>query len=600
MYRKDGVIPTITGEKLPTRILIFDTEAYRSEPIDGVEFQSLRLGVCHFMQLEKGVNIVRDEWFNFTSGDELTGYIDFQTRKDKSLYVYAHNLKYDLQLSGLLTGLIGLGYRPGLFVIEDPPTFMRLTRGRKSIILVDTFNYWQYSLSKMGLQLSHEKLTMPSENAPINEWFTYCKRDVEVLGEYLLSFISFLIENDLAGIGLTLASQAFRTYRHKFMMQEIILHNRPEVLTLERSGYYGGRTDAFFIGHGPIQDYYKVDVNSMYPFVMKNNTYPVELIGYSEDIPVKRLDDLLENYYCLAQVEIDTKTPLYPFVQGQKLLFPTGIFETVIHHSEIIKAYRAGEITAIRKIAIYNRGDIFSSYVDFFYNLKIQSEIEGNQVLRQQSKIFLNALYGKFGQREIVSKITPYTGPERYDRLTGYSVELGQSVEVNYLGNAIEVRYKGGESYYSSPVIAGSVTSNARVYLWELITAAGVENCYYVDTDSIILNRAGYDRLAGYLDPVKLGSLKLEGVENHLLIKSVKDYEFGKEIKIKGVPKSAKLLSPDKWEYQQFRGGKTWLKEGLPVGVEVYTRTKERKTAYNKGLVLLDGRVIPFEFGRGH
>ena len=371
MYREDGAIPPITSQRLPARLLVFDTEAYRGEVIEGVEVQTLRLGVAHYFELGKSQEVTKEEWFNFTSASDLTSYVDFHTRKDRTLYVYAHNLKYDLQLSGLLTGLIELGYQSTVFVIEDPPTFVKMRRGRMSIILVDTFNYWQFALKEMGQQLGVAKLTMPGEAASEADWFTYCKRDVEVLSQYLLTFIHFLVENDLCPMGLTLASQAFRTYRYKFMSSEIILHNRPEVLTLERAGYYGGRTDAFFIGSAPPQPYYKLDVNSMYPFVMSTETYPVELVGYSEDLPVKRLEELTHDYYCLANVTLEAVTPVYPFVRRDKLVFPCGAFQTTLHHTELLRALGAGEVRAVNQIAIYNRADIFRQYVEFFYTLKV-------------------------------------------------------------------------------------------------------------------------------------------------------------------------------------------------------------------------------------
>lgn len=593
MYRQSGPIPEIKQEKYPKRLVVFDTEAWRGPMVEGVEVQTLRLGVARFLELSRDLEVLQDHWYDFTTGGELGDFLEYMARKDRVLYVYAHNIKYDLQLSGVLTDLISRGWRAGLFVIEDPPTFIRLKRGRFSIMFVDTFNYWQYGVQAMGDQIGISKLTMPPQDAPTPEWVTYCKRDVEVLTSYLLEFMTFLSDNDLCGLGLTLASQAFRTYRHRFMRHEIILHNRPEVLQLERDGYFGGRTEAFFIGEAPPQDYYKLDVNSMYPFVMRSHPYPVELVGYSENVPVDRLKWLSGVYYCLADVDLEASRPAYPFSNGVKLLFPVGRFRTVLHHPELVHALEAGEVRTCHRVAIYHTEDIFTDYVDFFYGLKVQAEADGNKVLRKQAKIFLNALYGKFGQREVVSKITPYDGPERYDRLTGYSQSLGQTVEVNYLGNSVEVRYKGGESYYSSPVVAGAVTAYARLYLWDLITLTGDGNAYYCDTDSLIVTKAGYDNSREYINESILGKLKVEGIQSTLVLHSVKDYVYGHEVKVKGVPKSAKLVSEGVWSYDQFRGGKTWVKDGMPVGAAVYSRTKQRKSAYDKGIVTPTGWVLP-------
>ena len=597
MIRHRGAIPPIHQERYPKRLIVFDTEAYRSPAVDGVELQTLRLGVAVYIQLDDKLDELEREYYRFTTPEGLRGFIANYARKDKTLYVYAHNLRYDLQLSGLYTGLVSDGWRSKLFVVESPPTFIKLCKGRSSITFVDTFNYWQSSLKLMGEQLAQGKLDMPVEADTQADWFTYCQRDVEVLTDYLLTFIHFLRDNQLAGLGLTLASQAFRSYRARFMRHEIILHDRAEVLTLEREGYYGGRCEAYHIGN-PMQElYYKLDVNSMYPYVMLKHDYPVELVSYSEAIPLSLLGINLKRYYCLADVTLNTDTPAYAYTNGAKLLFPVGYFRAILHHADLIKALEREDIRQVNRIAVYNQADIFSDYVNWFYELKLQAEREGNKIIRHQAKIFLNSLYGKFGQRQVVSKIVAYTDGVRYERLTGYSASLKCNVEVNYLGNAVEVRYKAGESYYSSPVIAGAVTAYARAYLWELITQARKENVYYVDTDSLIVNPMGYHNLSANLQVGRLGGLKVEGISDRLYIHSVKDYAFGEEVKIKGVPRQARKISNNSWEYEQFRGAKTWIKDGMTSGVEVYTRIKERKSTYDKGLVMADGEVLPLRFG---
>lgn len=593
-FRRAGAIPTIKQERYPQRVIVFDTEAYRSSPVEGVELQTLRAGVATYLELDALQELSSQEYYNFTTTEQLGEFIEYHTRKDKSLFVYAHNLKYDLQLSGVYTWLLAQGWQSKLFVIEDPPTFIKLRRGRMSITLVDTFNYWQFSVEAMGEQLGLPKLSINFNSCTDEQLFIYCKRDVEVLAQYLISFIHFLRDNQLCGLGLTLASQAFRSFRHRLMQDEVILHNDERALQLERDGYYGGRVEAFHIGELSGESFYKLDVNSMYPYIMKESSFPVELVAYAEHIPLNLLAYHLRRYYCLAEVELSIKQPCYAYSNGIKLLFPIGEFTAVLHHVDLDKAYQRGEVRAVRRIALYKRGDVFTRYVKFFYALKLQAEAEGDKITRQQAKIFLNSLYGKFGQREVVSKILPNTGVKQYNRMSGYSETLRQTVEVNYLGEQLELRYKGGESCYSSPVIAGAVTAYARAYLWDLIQACGTRNVFYVDTDSLIVNQEGYERITPYLDISRLGYLKLEGVANNLIIYGAKDYQFGAEVKLKGIPKKARKLSDNLWEYEQFRGAKTWLHDGLETGVKIYTRLKARKGTYDKGIILPNGSVLPW------
>lgn len=599
-FRHTGELPPVKRERYPQRLIVFDTEAYRSTPVDGVELQTLRLGVASFVELDPTLEVVTQDHYNFTTPEGLGEFIEWHTRKDKSLFVYAHNLRYDLQLSGVYTWLVDHGWTTTLFVIESPPTFIKLKRGRMSITFVDTFNYWQFSLEAMGEQLGLPKLKVDFTKVGDGELLEYCQRDVDLLTQYLLSFMRFLRDNDLCGLGLTLASQAFRSFRYRFLTGEVILHDDAKATQLERDGYYGGRVEAFHIGDPDDDPYYKLDVNSMYPYVMKAETYPVELVAYVENIPLGLLKAHLDDYYCLAEVDLECQAPAYAYTNGTKLLFPVGEFRAVLHHIDLVRAVSRGEVVRVLRCSIYRRGEVFSKYVDYFYALKLKAEAGGDPITRHLAKIMLNSLYGKFGQRQIVSKIIPNTGDPKYLRLSGYSESLGHNVEVNYLGDTIEIRYKAGESYYSFPALAGAVTAYARSYLWGLILQAGKSNVYYVDTDSLIVNAQGYDRLTSYLDLKRLGYLKLEGLSDKLVIHGAKDYVFGGDIKLKGVPKAARKLSDNLWEYEQFRGAKTWMRDGMTSGVEIYTRQKTRKGIYDKGLIFADGSVSPLTLRSGY
>jgi hypothetical protein len=567
MYRQEGEIQPIHKETFPHRFIVFDTEAFRGDILNGTEVQTFKLSVLRFISLSKSLDILEDETSYYTDINSFTASIDQYTRKDKTLYIYAHNIKYDLQLSGLLRYLLELGWKIKSFVFDDPPTFIKITKNRTSIMFVDTFNYWQTSLSKMGEQLGTFKLSMPDNKASDKEWYTYCKRDVDVLTEYILTFMRYLRDKDLSGLRLTLASQAFCTFRHKFMNHRIILHNRKEATQLERDSYSGGRVETYRIGEFPKQNYYKLDVNSMYPYVMKEQLYPFEFVSYSENIPVSMLERLLREYYVIARVTINTDNAAYAYKDTHKLIFPIGKITLTLHQTELDYALARNEITDIHAIAVYNKGDIFSDYVDYFYNLKISSELSGNMVIRHQAKIMMNSLYGKFGQRNIISKITPNISGINYGRITGYSETLGCKVDVNCLGSDMEV-----------------------------INQAGNENTFYCDTDSVIVNVQGLYNLNSYLSNTELGSLKIEDTSDKVIVWGAKDYIFGSDIKHKGIPKTARELSSGLWEYEQFRGAKSWLSEGLNKNVEVYTRKKARISIYDKGIIQPDNSILPVVF----
>src|SRR5260221_539744 len=113
------------------------------------------------------------------------------------------------------------------------------------------------------------------------------------------------------------------TYFRRHHQQYCIKHN--ENTTYFWQSYYGGRTEAFYIGkcHGIVYD-----VKSMYPYIMKTIKFPnPKFLKIEKNVPIKNIEKYLFNYEgCIfANVE---HTPnwlgLLPIKKGGKLLFPIG------------------------------------------------------------------------------------------------------------------------------------------------------------------------------------------------------------------------------------------------------------------------------------
>ena len=95
---------------------------------------------------------------------------------------------------------------------------------------------------------------------------------------------------------------------------------------MARDSYIGGRTECFRIGtfDGPL---YYIDVNSMYPSVMKTGDYPTKLQGVYKNIEDREVDIWLREKCFIAEVTLSTDIPIYPLVNNGRLIFPTGTFK---------------------------------------------------------------------------------------------------------------------------------------------------------------------------------------------------------------------------------------------------------------------------------
>jgi hypothetical protein len=130
-----------------------------------------------------------------------------------------------------------------------------------------------------------------------------------------------------------------------------------------------------------------------------------------------------------------------------------------------------------------------------------------------------------------------------------------------------------------------------------LINCAGISHVYYCDTDSLFVDRGGYDNLerADVLDDKVLGKLKLEGVGN-VRLRGPKDYDWieNGECKsvIKGVPHDSELVGENEYEYSQWMTGLDRYSHGQTSGVNIEKRTKTLSRNYDKGTIVGD-KVFP-------
>ena len=226
--------------------------------------------------------------------------------------------------------------------------------------------------------------------------------------------------------------------------------------------------------------------------------------------------------------------------------------------------------------------------------LKCCDAREENGALKQIAKLFLNSLYGKFGQRtRLFDKIGECEREDGYEVV--FDMETGERITYRFLNGEIWVESKDYiEGENSFVAIASAVSAYARCYLWSLIEKAGLENVFYCDTDSLIVNEEGYERLRDYLDDYKLGYLKCEGVAEEVVIRNAKDYTFGEEVKRKGVKKDAVEIAPNIFKQEQFERLRSAWRKGRVNEVIVKEQIKELKQEYKKGIVTESGRVKPF------
>lgn len=593
--RRIGNIPKLKGNYRPTEFLFFDTETYIiNDENDKVKWP-LRLGIVIYVKFAKDMSIEKRRVLSFKTVDDFITILKTYCKARRKLFVFAHNIKFDIMVLNLPMELDKHGIKTNLPVISERLFIWHFSIGKGHCLFLDTANYGVISVEQLGHDLGYSKQHVDFDNCTDDELLAYCRVDVEILEKFMLEYVRFISINELGSFRNTLASQSLTAWRSRFMTRSICIHKEENVLTLERSAYHGGRVECYHIGQLPVQDYYYLDVNSMYPYVMRNSNVPVKLLYTVDSCDVSKLDKYVKAHYVIANVNVKTDIPAYPLLKNGKLLFPIGEFNTTLHHNELSYALQHGHIQSINNVLLYKFAKIFTSYVDFFYQIKLDSKTNQNLSWYTIAKLFQNSLYGKFGQSGVHQIIT-YGEYERIiERYYGNTLGTEEyETTVNWFGTMVAEK-KEGESTFSSPSTAGAITANARMLLLYYIECAGWQNVYYCDTDSIIVNAIGYSNMANYLDNNELGALKLEKLSNNVHVYGPKDYTFGDILRHKGIPTKAQQLDDNHWKVLQFGGIKPWFNVGTNVLANGRYVIKTRRGTYNKANVDMEtGEVTPF------
>ena len=593
--RKPHILKSEKSMAMPRHLLFFDTETWQNEKESGQIHQSLRLGWACYYRREYGRHTERMEWLRFTQADEFWQFVVEHTHDKNRLWIIARNVAFDFTVVKGWTHLRRLGYKLKFFHNKGTCNIISVGNKSKSIVLLDSMNWFVESLAKTGQRIGIPKLNINFKTCTENELSIYCKRDVEIEVENFKLFIKFLVSNNIARLCYTRGSTAMSAFLLRHYNTKIYIHNNKQAINMERASYKGGRVECFFLGVLKNDNYYMLDVNSLYPFVMRNNTYPVKYKKIRHKTSRDTLSGLLCNSAVTGRVLIETDLPIYG-IKRERLIFPVGRFWTTLTTPELKYAIANNHIKQVGDCVIYEQERIFESYVDTFYKLRQEFKSAGVAEYEELCKKMLNSLYGKFGQKgEEWELIGECPGESDREEMV-IDMKHKKIKRLRYLLGQVFLMTGVGECFDSFPAIAAHVTGYARMYLWSLMQKAGWGNYFYCDTDSLLVNEVGLCKLKSVMSPTKLGFLKTDKGCGYVVIRGLKDYETKSKVVTKGIRKSAVCIADGVYTQEQWPSFRGLMRSEDSEAYIVKTVTKHLSRDYTKGNVTNNGVVLPFVY----
>ena len=361
------------------------------------------------------------------------------------------------------------------------------------IKMIDSSNHLKTSVSKLGKIINLPKLQSPSflGKYPRNkkEWeeiITYNIRDSEVTYRFMR-----FIQNEYNKMGCemktTISSTSLDLFRRKYL--RFFWKQQPrEHILFTYKGMYGGRTEAYKRGIFNIENYGKIkiyDVNSLYPFCLKNFKYP---IPSKSELYKKCSSNVIDSFngvgYFELQAPKDLHIPLLP-VKTDKLRFATGSIKGYYDFYSIRQVLNMGyQLLKIKNCIVYEHTfKPFSKFIDTQWKLreKLKDRDDNMQIV---PKITMNSFYGKliynFSNKEMLGTHEDVLFSKESDSILptkDKSIFRIVTTENSRIPN------------YVFPIIPIMVTAYARNIMQKYFRKIGYEKILYTDTDCIFTTK---------------------------------------------------------------------------------------------------------------
>lgn len=403
-----------------------------------------------------------DDTNNFIYGNNIADFIEWCQNPKENYTVYFHNLKFDGEY--IFSYLLNNGYtcikdkkdrKDNTFttLISDTGQFYSIeiyfdTSNPKHInkvTIYDSLKILNFSVEMIAkdfnlpikkLELDYNKKREVGHILTKDE-IDYIRNDVEIMARAL----KIMFDENLTK--MTIGSDALSNYKDINKNFKKYFPILPYEIDKDiRKSYKGGFTY--------LNECYKeketgagivLDVNSLYPSVMMNEKLPFgEPIFFNGRYEKDILYPLyIQTISCVFELK-DDKIPTIQiknnlsFLPNEYVKSSNGDIVTLVltnidlelffeHYNVTELTYHSGwKFKAIK--------GLFTQYINFWSDKKIQAKKDNNTALYRIAKLMLNSLYGKFGLNPDVRGRYPYLNEEGIVKYALYPAEIRDSIYI--------------------------------------------------------------------------------------------------------------------------------------------------------------------------
>lgn len=496
----------------------------------------------------------RESWQSVGDGPSVSTAIQATTRTGETSYTIASSASRVAWTSDLYRGMSRLGWTCDFFFEKALTYILRARKGRRVWCLLGLQNFLRFNIQELSMFIGPEQESHDGSVNDAQELLAHLTSNVLIIQRAFERYLKFCRDHDTGPFRQTLASAAFTAWRYRFLKDKILVDSDRTIVKLATKALCPPKVDVRYRGTLRKGPFVKLDVNGLYPHVMKSSTYPGQLAYLAGPKSPSEASSLLRDFRLIAECEVCSPNAIFPVRTGREVSWPTGTFGCVLASESLAYAIEKNLLRSVRRALVYLPCRPFREFVDYFAALKEQATKDHDIVTRTLCKDVLARFWGKFASRNPAIVHVEDCDPEEIRRELGFILETGErTCETSLMGKCWMERGAVPNSNYL-PQIAAHVADYGRIYLQRIMDTVGPDFVLYHDADSIIIPERFLDRLAGRLHPFKTGWMRVDAKGPTLTIAAPKDYEIGDKVVIAGLKLEAKACGDRMWSFSEFPG----------------------------------------------
>jgi hypothetical protein len=576
--------------RVPRNFIYLDTEAWRDR--NGVnETQTFRCAVAAYDAMRRDRRGWQDrQWCIADRPEMLWGWIASKCRRKARTVLVAHNLAYDLRIGDAFTHLPKIGWRFKAGRVDDKGAWFIFANEDRTLVCVDSLAWLPVGLDTLGDAVGIPKLPLPADEDPADVWVERCKRDVEILAECWSRLMAWVEREDLGNWKISGAGQAWAAFRHRFMTHELLVHESDDARDAERHAAHTGRCEAWRHGRlrgGPWTEY---DFHCSYATIAAECEIPIYLAGEMWRPSLNHVAVTAQRCAVLAEVEVWTDTPVVPFRSPDGILWPVGHFRSTLWENELHAAIARGAELRIERAWRYNRAPALAKFARWIIDGVDGTRKGVDPIERIALKHWSRATIGRTAATWPRSTVWGKHSRSSVGIRECYDATSGERFSLLQLGHQLVRVDERRDNPDSMVAVMSWIMAEARVRLWAAMEVAGLENVAYVDTDSLIVNPEGAERLSA----ARIAGLRVKGKWRSLQVLGPRQLVPGAKLRAAGVPTKAVRIEPDVWEADVWAGLSRSIRSGTPAQVDVTTRRFRVEGVDRRREHLSHGATAPF------